>query len=37
MIDDYGEIKNKERGKLLYVPTRLGKECGGEWRWEWSG
>lgn len=22
MIDDYGEIKNKERGKLLYVPTR---------------
>lgn len=22
MIDDYGEIKNKEGGKLLYVPTR---------------
>lgn len=43
MIDDYGEIKNKEGGKLLhvYVPTRervwWRVEMGVEWlRWGWG-
>lgn len=37
MIDDYGEIKNKERGKLLYVPTRERVWWRVEWlRWGWG-